>query len=138
MDFKKRLKLRLYLSISYMILGVLIIIVANITKTDNQVLYTLGTTLLICGIARIRIYFRNTKDEKTVRAVEIRETDERNVEIVHKAKSMAYNITFFIMGFSVIVLQLLRMNEIALFLSFVVCFSLLVYLVCYVIIRKKY
>lgn len=138
MDFKKRLKLRLYLSIGYMALGVLIIVVANITQTDNQFLYTFGSVLLFCGIARARNYFRNTKDEKTIRAIEIRETDERNVEIIQKAKSMAFNIAFFLGGVAVIILQLLGLQEKSLFLSYGVCFSLALYWVCYLIIRKKY
>ncbi len=138
MDFKKKLKQRLYLAIGYMIFGVLTIIVANITKTDNQFLFTFGTVLLLCGIARIRVYFRNTKDEKTIRTLEIRETDERNVEIIQKAKSMTFNLSIIIAGFAVIILQLVGMYDKSLFFAYGVCFLILLYWVCYFIIKKKY
>ena len=138
MDYKKKIKLRLYFSIGFMVLGIFIIIVANVTKTDNQALYTLGSTLFVCGIARIVIYNRNIKDEKTMRALEIRETDERNALIALKAKSMAFSLTIIIEGLSVIVLQLMNMVKSALYLSYFVCFSLVLYIVCYLIIRKKY
>ena len=138
MEFKKKLKQRLYLAIAYMIIGLLIIIVANITKSDNQFLYTFGTILLFCGIARIRIYFRNTKDEKTIRTLEIRETDERNIEIMHKAKSMTFNMSIIIAGIAVIVLQLVGMHEMSLFFAYGVIFLTSLYWICYIIIRKKY
>lgn len=138
MDFKKKLKMRLYLAIAYMVIGILTIIVANITKTDNEFLYPFGTSLLFFGIARTRIYFKNTKDEKTIRSLEIRETDERNVEIINKAKSMTFNLSIIIAGIAVIVLQLIGMNKESLFFAYGVCFLTFLYWLCYMIIRKKY
>ncbi len=138
MDFKKRLKMRLYLAIGYLVLGVLIIIVANVTKTENQFLYVFGTLLVVFGIARIRRYFRNTKDEKTIRALEIKETDERNIEIMEKAKSLTFNVSLFIIGIAVIILQLIGVYDVSIYLGYGLGFIVFVYWICYAIIRKKY
>jgi hypothetical protein len=57
MNFKKKLKIRLFVAISYLILGIAIIVVFNVIKTENSFFSSFGFALAIIGIARIRNYF---------------------------------------------------------------------------------
>ena len=92
MDYKEKLKKRLYIAIIYTALGVMMIVGANITQTDNHFISSFGLGLVICGIIRIRNYIIITKNEETIQKQRIAENDERNIAIMHRARS----ITFFV------------------------------------------
>ena len=67
MDFKKKLKTRLYLAVSYIVLGVILIAGAMAMKTDNQFISSFGLALVVIGIVRVRNYRMITRDEQTIR-----------------------------------------------------------------------
>ena len=137
MDFRKKLKTRLYVAISYMVLGVAMILIFNLVNTGNQYFSTLGFAFLVIGIARLRQYLIINKSEESVKKREIAESDERNIFIINKAKSLAFSIFVFAACVGVIVLQILNIKEYSFILSWVVCSLLLIYWICYWIIRKK-
>ena len=93
---------------------------------------------MFCGIARVVRHFRNTRSEKNVKSLEIRETDERNVEIMHRAKSMTFTLSIIIAGIAVIALQLAGKEETSLVFAYGVAFLTLLYWICYLIVRRKY
>ena len=107
MEFKKKLKIRLWVAISYIALGIAMATVAIVSKTENQFISSFGLALAVMGIARIRNYFLITKNEDTLRKREITETDERNVSIVNKARSAAFTVYILLAGVFVIVMGLL-------------------------------
>lgn len=137
MDFEKKLKQRLYVAIIYTVLGMALIIGAVLTKTDNGVISSFGCVFTVLGIARIRNYFIITKNEETLRKQKIAETDERNISIVNKARSVTFAIYGLISGIAIFILSLLNMNEIARILAFSLCTLLLIYLVAYWVIGKR-
>ncbi|MBR4881748.1 MAG: hypothetical protein IKU19_07425, partial [Clostridia bacterium] len=105
MDFKKRMKIRLWTNIIYIVLGVAMLAVGLITKTDNEFVSSFGLTLTVVGLALIK---KNiiTSEEKLKRR-EIAENDERNIAIVHKARSWAFSFYVILGCLAVIVLSLL-------------------------------
>lgn len=137
MDFRKKLKIRLWVAITYIILGVMLIITFNLINTDNNFLSSWGFALVVIGIVRIRNYLMITKDEETVRKQQIAESDERNIAIANKAKSVAFTVYLLLACVAVIVLQLLNKTELALSISCPVLVLILIYWVSYWIIRKK-
>ena len=137
MDFKKKLKIRLFVAISYLILGIAMIVVFNIIKTENNFFSSLGFALTVIGIARIRNYFLITKDEETITKVQIAENDERNISIANKAKSVAFLAYILVVCTSITILYALNKTQLAFILSGTVCFLLLVYWISYWIISKK-
>ena len=76
MDYKRKLKIRLYFAIGYIILGLAMIVVFNIINAQNTFWSSMGLALMIIGIARVRNHFRITKNEETIKKCEIAETDE--------------------------------------------------------------
>ena len=137
MDFKKRLKIRLFTAIAYIVLGLAMIIIFNIIKTDNNFLSSFGFALIVIATVNIRNYIMITKDEETIKRREIAEKDERNISIANKARSVAFILYVLVACVAVIVLQLFAKTELAMILSSTVCFLILVYWISYWIIHKK-
>ena len=137
MDYKKKLRSRLNIAITYIVLGVMFIVGTFITKTENDFISTFGFMMILMGLVRIRNYRMITKDEDTIRKQEIIETDERNISIIHKAKSTAFSIYILLLGTAVIVLSLFNMHEVARWIACSVCLIVVIYWICYFIYQKK-
>lgn len=137
MDYKKKLRSRLNIAITYIVLGVMFIVGTFITKTENDFISTFGFMMILMGLVRIRNYRMITKDEDTIRKQEIIETDERNISIIHKAKSTAFSIYILLLGTAVIVLSLFNMHEVARWIACSVCLLVVIYWICYFIYQKK-
>ena len=136
MDFKKKLKQRLYLAISYVIFGLLMIGVS--LWNGNDYLSSLGIVFAVMGLARIRQYRRITRSDESIKAREIAETDERNVLIWTKARSLAFTVCLLLSCCAVLVLQLLNMRELTVVVGYMTCGFIAVYWLCYWYIKKKY
>ena len=137
MEFKKKLKTRLYLAIAYIVSGLTMILVFNMMNNGNEYLSSLGLAFVVIGIVRVRNYFMITKSEETIKKQEIAETDERNVAIANKARSYAFIIGVVLLSIAVIVLQLLNLRLYVLLLSGVLCALLVIYWISYWVLWKR-
>ena len=137
MDFRKKLKIRLFLAIGYIVIGLAMLVVFNIIKTENEFLSSFGFALIVVGIVRIRNYIRITKNEETIIKRQIAETDERNISIANRAKSVSFIVYVIFASVSVIILQLLNKTPLAVILSATVSVLVLIYWVSYWIISRK-
>ena len=137
MEFKDKLKSRLYMAIAYIVSGLTMIVVFNVMENANEYLSVLGLILMVIGIARWRNYRRITKTEETMKKQEIMENDERNVAIIEKAKNAAFNVFVIVVSVAIIVLQFLNLSQYVQVLFAVLCLLLAVYWLSYFIIRKK-
>jgi len=138
MDFKKKLKTRLFTAIIYIALGVMIIVGVFATKPDNDFISSFGLALVIMGIVRIRNYCIITKSEENIRKQQIIETDERNISIMHKAKSTAFSIYIMLLGVAVIILSIFNMHNAVKWISYPVCLLIIIYWICYWRYQKKF
>ena len=136
MNYMKKLKMRLWFGISYVILGLALIVAFNLNQNSNDFFSYWGLALVVVGLARIRNYLRITKNAETIRKCAIQETDERNVSIVGKARGIAFYVYILAVAVAVIVLQLIGKTELAATLSWTICFLLVVYWIAYFILRK--
>ena len=136
MDFKKRIKTRLYVGIAYIFLGIAMISITFLNITDNEFVSSFGLALAVMGLVRIRNYFLITRNDEALKKQEIAETDERNISIINKARGMAFIAYIMIAALSVIVLALLGYHEIARWISYSVALLVAIYWVCYIIYRK--
>ena len=137
MKFKDKLKTRLILSIAYMVIGAGLIAVFNLVKNGNEYLSTLGLMFFVIGLTRFVQYLRITKNEQSVKQQEILETDERNVAIVYKAKSMAFNVVVILLSIAIILLQFLNLAVYVQMLFGVLCALLVIYWASYFIICAR-
>lgn len=138
MEFKKKLRTRLIIAISYIVLGLILVAIDVIGHTDNYFYFSFGIALAVMGILRIIQHRQITKDEKTIRQREVEESDERLWMLSERARSWTFSLSVTIAGIAVIVLSLLGYHEEALPLSWFVCGMVVIYWICYIIISKKY
>ncbi len=138
MEFKKKLKIRLYLAIGYTLLGLAMIIVFNLFKNSNTLLSTFGLCFFVIGISRMIRYRRITKSEETIRKQEILESDERNIAISNKARGIAFISYIFIACIAIIILEFANQIQLVKVLSMTVCILVFVYWISYWILSKKY
>ena len=66
MDYKKKLKTRLYYGIICIVLGAIMIIGVTATKSENEYISAFGFALAMVGVARIIQYLKITKNEESI------------------------------------------------------------------------
>lgn len=137
MNYKHKLKLRLYIAVIYAVLGIVMIAGAFAVKTDNGFISAFGFAITVIGIARIRNYFIITASDAAVEKQQIAETDERNLLIMNKARSAAFYIYVLLSAAAVIVLSFLNMCDTAKWIAYSVSLLILIYWAAYWVYRKK-
>ncbi|MBP3634721.1 MAG: hypothetical protein J6J43_09140 [Oscillospiraceae bacterium] len=137
MEYKEKLKKRLYIAIAYLVLGAAMIAGAAVTKNVGDFMSSLGLMLIVVAAVRIRNYFIITKNEQTMRKYEIAETDERNLAIISRARSAAFSAFVLLSGAAVLVLSLLEQHEAARWISYSLLLLVVLYWVAYWVIRKR-
>ena len=138
MEFKKKLKTRLIVAVSYILLGLVLVAVDLMGQTDNYFYTSFGFALIIMGLLRIFRHRKITADERSIRQQELTESDERTRMIAERARSWTFSLTVTLSGAIVLVLSLLGYHDESLPFAWLVCGMVTVYWICYLIIRKKY
>ena len=137
MEYKQKLKQRLYVACGELAIGILLIAGAVIFKTENYFFSSFGLCLAIISIRRMYDYRRITRSEETIRKQMIKETDERNLAIADKARSICFILYFFASGIAVIVLSVLGMHREAAWVSYPMMLMLVVYWIAYWVMQKR-
>ncbi len=136
MEFRKKLKVRLYTAIVYVLLGIAMIAIS--WWKGNEMLSSLGLVFTVMGLARIAQYKRITRSEDSIKQREIAETDERNVKLWKEARALAFSMYIFLGCITLIVLHLLNMAEAAMWIGYSVLSFVAIYWLCYAYISRKY
>lgn len=138
MDFKKKMKQRLYIAVSYCVLGLILIIADIVNSFENYFIFSFGFALLIMGVLRIVQNRKITNNEKTMHKREIAETDERMKMLSERAKSWTFSFSIMIAGIIVIILSFLGRHELAQPFAWFVCLMVALYWIFRLIANKKY
>lgn len=136
MDFKERLKMRLTVAVIIGLIGVSLILTGYFMNKDMASAF--GTMFFIIGIARIVQYIRITRNEEVLHQKEVQEIDERNVMLWTKARSLAFSVFIILAGIAVPVLYIFNMEFLAQIIAYGICIYIIIYWICYLIIRHKY
>lgn len=138
MEFKKKMKQRLYIAVSYIALGLVLLAVGFTGKSDNYFFTGFGAALMAMGFLRLLRYRKVTRDDKSLRKQELAESDERYRMMAEQARSWAFSFSIMAAGILVIVLNLLGYQEEALPFAWFVCGMVALYWVCWCIVKRKY
>ena len=139
MEFKKKMKQRFVIAISYLVIGILLTLVAFISKTDNYFIYAFGIGLLFSSILRLRQYHRITRDEQSIKKQQIAEADERTRMLLEKAKSWAFYLYIMLTGTVLIILAILGIQDtLVQMIAYSICLLVILYWICYHILKRKY
>ena len=138
MEFKKKLQARLYIAVSYIVIGLLLIAADALNHFENQFFFSFGITLIVMGILRLIRHRKITRDDASIHRQEVAETDERTLMMIEKARSWTFSYSVLIAGIAVIVLSLMGYHDQAQPFAWYVCGQIGLFWVCWLIIRKKY
>lgn len=138
MEFKKKLQTRLYIAVSYILLGLVLIAADVLSQFENTFFFSFGAALLVMGVVRLIRHRKITKDEASMWKQEVAETDERFLMMTERAKSWAFSFSLLAGGIVVIVLSLLGYHEAAQPFAWYVCGMMALYWLCWIILQKKY
>ena len=138
MDFKKKIRQRICLSVIYLVLGVVLCILCYTGVTTNKYASTFGAALAVAGLAKI---IQNARLMSSADKMQLRETaekDERNIMLWEKARSLTFAVYICAAAVAMIVCFLLNMEFAGQIIAYNICGIVFVYWVCYAIIRRKY
>lgn len=138
MDFKKKMRQRLIIAISYIAVGFALILADTVKGFENSFFVSFGIALVVMGILRLFRYRKITRDTQAMRKQELAESDERTRMISERAKSWAFSLSLLVSGILVIVLNLLGYREQAQPFAWYVCGMVTLYWVSFLFIQKKY
>lgn len=128
---------RMIFSIIWVVLGTVLIALAFAGKVDvfwNGV----GSGLLVVGVLQLLRQYRFSKNETYREKIEIEEKDERNHFLRNKAWAWTGYLFVLIAAVSCLVLRIVGQNLLSLVASGVVCLMIVLYWICYMILRRKY
>lgn len=136
MKFADKLKVRLYAACAIALIGIGLILTGVFTKTEMA--SSFGLMFFVVGIARIIQYKRITKNEGTLHKREVAETDERNVMLWTRARSMTFSVYVLLSAAAVVLLYLSGASQAARIVSYTLWSIVVIYWICYFIISRKY
>ena len=128
---------RMIFSIIWVVLGTVLIALAFAGKVDvfwNGV----GSGLVVVGVLQLLRQYRFSKNETYREKIEIEEKDERNHFLRNKAWAWTGYLFVLIAAVSCLVLRIVGQNLLSLVASGVVCLMIVLYWICYMILRRKY
>ena len=128
---------RIVACIIYIILGVALMVLGML-EVVNSFWSGMGGALIAVGVVRMIHILRYHNDESYRENMEIETKDERNQFIRNKAWAWAGYLFVLIAAISTIVLKLLGQDLLSIAAGFVVCVLMLLYWVCYLVLKKKY
>lgn len=123
--------------IIYIVLGI-VLMVLGILEIVDSFWSGMGGALIAVGVVRGIHILRYSKDESYREKSEIEEKDERNRFIRNKAWAWAGYLFVLMTAISTVVLKLLGQELLSVAAGFAVCILVLLYWVCYLVLKKKY
>ena len=121
----------------YVLLGGLLITLGLLEKV-GAFWSGMGSALLVIGVLRLLRMYRLRKNEGYRERVETAQTDERNRFIRNKAWAWAGYLFVIITAVAVIVLHAVGQEQLGRMAAYAECLLLVLYWICYLILRKKY
>ena len=132
-----RIKKRFIVSIFWIVLGAALLI-CGICNIVDDFWCGMGTALLIIGVIDLIRLFRYLRNKEYRENVDTQVNDERNKFISMKAWSWAGYLFVLIAAIGTIVFKLLGLEDYMMIASSSVCIIMILYWICYLVLRKKY
>jgi len=128
---------RIIINIVWLIVGGILISLFFAGKVD-EFWNSMGVSLIAVGVIQLVRSYRLYNNKEYREKMEIEESDERNHFI--RNKSWAWTGYLFILTASVFIIIFRIMNQdlLSFVTSMAVCFMLVLYWICYIVLKRKY
>lgn len=128
---------RLVAYIIYIVFGAALIVLGTLDIVDSF-WSGMGGALIAMGALRVIQFLRYSKDASYREKWEVETQDERNHFIRNKAWAWSGYLFVMIAALSTIMFKLLGQELLSMAASFAVCILVLLYWICYLVLKKKY
>lgn len=132
-----KIEKRIIASIIYIFLGT-VLLVLGFTEVIDEFWSGMGSPLIVIGVIRMIQFYRFQKDDTYREKVKIEMADERNRFIRNKAWAWAGYLFMLFMDVFTILLRVMGQDLLATAAGLAVCSMMLLYWICYLVLRKKY
>ena len=129
---------RLILSIFWIALGVVLMVLTMNGTLDNSIYSGMGGALIAVGVIQVIKQVKYRKNSEYKEKIDTEVNDERNRFIRMKSWSWAGYITIFVEFVGIIIAMIAKEYTIQTVLSYSLCLIIIVYLISYVVLNKKY
>ena len=117
--------------------GIALVVISVLGITD-EFWAGFGGGIAAVGALRLFLGYKYRKDEEYAKKVDVEQKDERTLFLSGKAKSFAYYLSIVGIAVTSLVLRFFGMAEAAQLCAYIMCGMLVIYLVAYVILSRKY
>ena len=128
---------RMIAYIIYIIFGAVLMVLGMLEVVDSF-WSGMGGALIAVGVIRLVQYFRFHHDETYREKMEIETKDERNRFIQNKAWAWAGYLFVLTAAVCTIAFKLLGQDLLSMASAFAICFMMLAYWICWMVLRRKY
>ena len=128
---------RIFAYVLYIILGA-VLLGFGFAEVLDSFWSGMGSALMTVGVIRLALLLRYCKDEAYREEKEIEAKDERNQFIRNKAWAWAGYLIVLIAAIATIALKLLGQDLLSRVAGFALCVLMILYWLCYLVLRKKY
>ena len=129
---------RLALTVFWIVLGAVLVVLTVTEVLDSSIYSGMGGALMAVGTLQLIRAVKYRKDSEYKEKVDTELGDERNRFLRMKSWSWAGYFTILIEGIGAIIAMALGERTVQLVLSYSVWLVLVIYLIAYVILSKKY
>lgn len=128
---------RIYMSVFWVVLGG-VLVALELAGRIEEYWGSMGFAMMVVGLIQIVRLARYKRDAEYREAVDVQNNDERNRFLANKAWAWAGYWLVLICAVGTIVFKLLGREDLMMFSSGVVCLMLVLYWVCYTVLKRKY
>ncbi len=136
MDFKKKMKINMIYYAAIVALGAAFIVL-RILGYMPDIFMSFGCAYAAAGLALLIKNGIIISNPEKLKKFEIESKDERNKMINGKAVGLAFNIFIYAAAVAIMALELVGMSEAGLTVALCLCGFVLIYVVCYYILRAR-
>lgn len=131
-----KIKLKILLYVVFSAVGIALLCLGA-SQIADPFYSGMGGGLIGVSVIRLIQLIRFDRDKEYAKRITVEISDERNLYISSKARSMAYYIGILVLAAATVVLRIMGRNELSTMCGFVICLFLVLYYILYLIYRKN-
>lgn len=134
----KSINKKIIWSIILGLLGIVLLIISLFGNAKDATITGFALGITGVAIAKLIQFYRISRNPKLLKKYEIYQKEERAISIAEKSGRFTFLLTIFVEFIAIFVLILINQSEIASIVSYITSIQVVVYLIIYYYLSKKY